>query len=254
MARSALRPYAKVVMGLPLITEEGLRARRTAGLCSSPTSPPDAQRRRRVADDAIVVVTSRPGPIARRRLRASFSAPLLAPLLAVLALLLFAAPAVAAEAPKKAEKPAFTVDTTPLPDSVTGGSKPPASGRSATSTSGAIAKMVVGLGIVLVVIYGVYWLLKSTGRSKRKGVTADGRMTVVGTTVLSPGKSLHLVRVGDDIVLVGAAEHGVTRVHAWTGEDADRLEAALVTPIDGLADGGAGAKLMDELRRRTVRQ
>jgi hypothetical protein len=78
-------------------------------------------------------------------------------------------------------------------------------------------------------------------------------MAVVGTTVLSPGRSLHLVRVGDDLVLVGSAEHAVTRVHAWTGDDARRLDGALLQPIDGLADAGAGARLLDEIRRRTVR-
>lgn len=186
-------------------------------------------------------------PITRRRLRASS----LAPLVAVLLTLLLSTPA-QAQAPAKEDRPAPAADTTPLPDSITGGDVAEA-GPSGTSATGAIAKLVVGLAVVLAVIYGLYWLLKSVGRSRRKGATADGSMAVVGTTVLSPGRSLHLVRVGDDLLLVGSAEQAVTRVHAWTGDEARRLDGLLATPIDGLADTGAGARLLDELRRRTVR-
>ena len=202
-------------------------------------------------------------PITRRRLRASLLAPLLAVLLALLAPGVGqaqSAPATGSTTPSSTEekgkdaglKP-ITKDTTPLPDSVTGGTKRE-DGPTGSSVTGAIAKLVVGLGVVLAVIYGVYWLLRSSGRAKRKGVAGpDGSMAVVGTTVLSPGRSLHLVRIGDDVVLVGSAEHAVTRLHVWSGEDAKRLDAALTAPIQGLADGGAGARLLDEIRRRTVR-
>lgn len=210
-------------------------------------------------------------PITRRRLRASSSAPLLAVLPVVLVLLLLSlllGGQALAQAPRDDSTATVTTtkddgakapaaDTTPLPDSITGGSGG-ATGPSSSGITGAIAKLVVGLAIVLGVIYGVYWLLRSAGKSKRAG-GGDGGMTVVGTTVLSPGRSLHLVRVGDDLVLVGSAEQAVTRVHTWTGDEARRLDDSLTSPVDGLpapgvgGAGGAGARVLDELRKRTVR-
>jgi flagellar protein FliO/FliZ len=175
---------------------------------------------------------------------------LLAPLIAVLVILL--APADAWGEPRAPAGPSAPLaDTTPLPPSVTGAAED-ASRAVGVSTSGAIAKMVVGLAIVLAVIFGVYWLLRSAGRSKRKMGAADGRIEVLSTAPLAPGKSLHLVRVGDDVVLVGAAEQSVTPLRSWSGEDARRLDLALGMPGTP-ATPGAGGRMIDELRRRTVR-
>ena len=63
----------------------------------------------------------------------------------------------------------FHKDETPLSKSVTDGS----GGTSAIGAGGGvgtIARMIVGLAIVLAVVYGIYWLLKSTNRSR------DGRL------------------------------------------------------------------------------
>jgi flagellar biogenesis protein FliO len=201
----------------------------------------------------VVVVARRPGLHPRRRPLRSAIAPLLA-----VVVVMVAVPAAGAKertptlsgAETTSTVPELRPDTTPLPASITGatGSKPTAT----ASATGAIAKFVVGLGIVLAVIFGVYWLLKSVGKRRQgKGGIDDGTLSVVGSTTLGPGRMLHLIRVGEDIVLVGAAENSVTRVHAWTGADAKRLEASIGQT--GAADGIAAARLLDELRRRTVR-
>ena len=135
---------------------------------------------------------------------------------------------------------AFHRDRTPLPTSVSGGSS-----ASHASTGGSFARMIVGLAIVIAVIYGVYWLLKAYGRSKGAPVD-DGRMTVVATTALAPNRSLHLVRVGEELVLVGSADGGITPVRVYGPDETRRLE--LEAP-----PAAPRGSLLEELRKRTAR-
>jgi flagellar protein FliO/FliZ len=113
---------------------------------------------------------------------------------------------------------------------------------------------------VIAVIYGVYWLLKTYSKSKKSGTEGDGKMDIVATTVLGPNRSMHLVRVGDELVLVGAAEQGVTPIRIYSAEEASQLGPQFEEPTDLRAVGGdAGkggptiARLIDDLRRRTAR-
>jgi flagellar protein FliO/FliZ len=123
----------------------------------------------------------------------------------------------------------FERDQTPLPDAVT-----TTTGDGAGSTAsggGGIVRMIVGLAIVLVVIYGVYWLLKAY--RKTKSATGDGRLEIVATTVLAPNRSVHLIRVGEELVLVGSAEHGVTRLRVYDPDEAAILAARIDAPPEG---------------------
>src|SRR5204863_218995 len=82
-------------------------------------------------------------------------------------------------------------------------------------------KMVVGLAIVLGLIYGIYRMLKRF--SNRPGTVRDvSAMKVVATTQLSPARALHLLRVGDELVLVGSAEHGVTPIRVYSAVEPRR--------------------------------
>lgn len=108
--------------------------------------------------------------------------------------------------------------------------------------------MIVGLAIVIAVIYGIYWLLKAYGRSKGGGLRDDGRMNVLATTTLAPNRSLHLVRVGDEVVLVGSAEGGVSPLRVYSAEEARRLDADSLQPV-----APQRGSLIEELRKRTAR-
>ena len=125
--------------------------------------------------------------------------------------------------------------------------------------------MIVGLAIVLGLIYGLYRLLKRF--SNREATVRDvGAMTIVATTQLSPARALHLLRVGDELVLVGSAEHGVTPIRVYSADEARRLEAeepapapASLAPAAFRAEerrNGSGfvSNLLEELRQRTVRR
>ena len=128
---------------------------------------------------------------------------------------------------------------------------------------GGIARRVVGLAVVLGVIYGLSWVVKQVKASKEGQATGAG-LEALSSLPLGPGRSVHLVRVGSDVVLLGAAEKGVTPIRTY-GED----EAI----AHGLIGGGGGGEVitgtlvaerpalpagpvnvLDTLRRRTVRR
>jgi flagellar protein FliO/FliZ len=151
-------------------------------------------------------------------------------------------------------------DKTPLPDSVgETGSGAAEAAQSSGGSGGALVRMIVGLLIVIAVIYGVYWLLKTWNKSKN-GDKGDGRIELVTTTALAQNRSVHLLRVGDELVLVGSAEHGVTPIRVYSAEEARKLELAFEQPdMHAVAPSTADtkpptiARLVDDLRRKTAR-
>ena len=128
-----------------------------------------------------------------------------------------------------------------------------------SSGSGSLVRTFVGLAIVLGVIYGIAWVLKQVKRSKED----RGQGTSLETTAvvaLGPNRSLHLVRAGRELVLVGVAEHGVTPIRTYSEDEA--LELGLITEDESGPDGApqatasrAGAvRWLDRLKDRTVRR
>ena len=137
--------------------------------------------------------------------------------------------------------------------------------QAAGSGGGGIARMVVGLAVVLGVIYGLSWVVKQV-KASREGTAAGGALSSVASLPLGPNRSVHLVRVGDDLVLLGAAEKGITPIRAYTEADAraagllgDEELAQLPAPAAVEATRPqralpAGGSLIDTLRARTVRR
>jgi flagellar protein FliO/FliZ len=100
---------------------------------------------------------------------------------------------------------------------------------------GGLVRTIVGLAIVLGVIYGLHWVLKQVKASKEAHHVGSG-LSSLGTLPLGPNRSLHLVRAGTEVVLVGVGEGGVTPIRVYT--DAEALESGLITPGE---DGGGSA-------------
>jgi flagellar protein FliO/FliZ len=127
--------------------------------------------------------------------------------------------------------------------------------QAAGSTGGGLVRTIVGLAVVIGVIYGLYWILKQVKASREESASGSGLQTLA-TLPLGTNRSLHLVRAGEEVVLVGAGEHGVTPIRTYSEAEAralglleDVVEAAVVdAPEPRSARGG----LLDELRRRTV--
>jgi flagellar protein FliO/FliZ len=126
------------------------------------------------------------------------------------------------------------------------------------ASGGNVVRTIVGLAVVIGVIYGLAWVLRQVKASKRTGAEGGG-LTTLATLPLGTNRSLHLVRAGGEIVLVGAGEHGVTPIRTYTEDEARRLglidEAG--SPMESLQPEVFGketrrGRFIDELRKRTV--
>jgi flagellar protein FliO/FliZ len=194
------------------------------------------------AADEALMQRGRPRPLRR-----------LAPVLGLLLAGCYPLPALGAD-------PAFKRDTTPLSTNVSGGADGTHAAASAGSSGGAALRMLLGLAIVLALIFGIYKLLKRSAAKNDGTVRAHGDLQVVATTPLAQSRALHLVRVGDELVLVGSSEQGVTRIRVYSADEARRLgfdpyaAGPTFTPTTGPADRpGLGTSLVETLRKMTAR-
>ena len=125
--------------------------------------------------------------------------------------------------------------------------------QAAGSTGGGLVRTIVGLAIVIGVIYGLYWVLKHVKAAREDTASGDGLKTLA-TLPLGANRSIHLVRAGHELVLVGAGEHGVTPIRTYSEPEARALgllDQEVVAEILEPPPRKRGG-LLDELRRRTV--
>jgi flagellar protein FliO/FliZ len=107
----------------------------------------------------------------------------------------------------------------------------------AGSNSSGLLRTMFGLFVVIAVIYGLYWILKQVKKSKEQAAVGSG-LRSLATLPLGPNRSLHMIRAGREIVLVGVAEHGVAPIRSYTEDEA--YEAGLIDgPDDGDDDAGS---------------
>jgi len=95
----------------------------------------------------------------------------------------------------------------------------------ASSGGGSLLRTLVGLAIVLAVIYGLYWVLKQV-KASREGKASGQGLETLATVPLGTGRSVHLVRAGSEIVLLGVSEHAVVPIRTYTEDEA--LDAGLL--------------------------
>jgi flagellar protein FliO/FliZ len=93
---------------------------------------------------------------------------------------------------------------------------------SQAASGGSIVRTIVGLFVVLVVIYGLYWVLKKVKSSKDSAASGSGLETIA-TMPLGPNRALHLVRTGRELVLIGTAEHSITPIRRYSEDEARAL-------------------------------
>jgi flagellar protein FliO/FliZ len=133
-------------------------------------------------------------------------------------------------------------------------------GVSGGSAGGSLVRTFVGLAIVIAVIYGLYWVLKQVKSSREEKASGQG-LSALATLPLGPNRSLQLVRAGREIVLVGVSEHGVTPVRTYSEDEAEAvglLDGELGDDEPGSGNGnsnggGALSRVLEDLRKRTVR-
>jgi flagellar protein FliO/FliZ len=116
---------------------------------------------------------------------------------------------------------------------------------------GGLVRTFVGLAIVLAVIYGLYWVLKQVKASRESAASGQG-LESVATIPLGPNRSLHLVRAGRELVLLGVSEQSVVPIRSY-GEDEARalglLDRGAFEDDEPTAPASGGAVLRDVLAR-----
>ena len=127
--------------------------------------------------------------------------------------------------------------------------------QAAGSSGGGLVRTIVGLAVVIGVIYGLYWILKQVKASREESATGDGLETLA-TLPLGTNRSMHLIRAGQEIVLVGAGEHGVTPIRTYSEAEARALGLIVDAEPEAEAEerkpARAKVNFLEALRRRTV--
>ncbi|MDQ3740883.1 MAG: flagellar biosynthetic protein FliO [Actinomycetota bacterium] len=135
----------------------------------------------------------------------------------------------------------------------------------AGSGGGSLVRTFVGLAVVVAVIYGLYWVLRQVKSSREERSVGRG-LASQAVVPLGPGRSLHLVRAGTELVLLGVAEHGVTPIRTYSEQEAtdagliggDEDEDLQPMPEAGRRRHPSGAMtigdLIDRIRLKTVRK
>jgi flagellar biogenesis protein FliO len=133
-----------------------------------------------------------------------------------------------------------------------------ASGSADVGTSGgSIARVIIGLLVVVAAIYAVTWVLKQLKRSKDAPDSGAG-VDIVSTTALHGGSALQVVRVGEELLLLAVGTNGATELRRYSEEEA--REAALWPEAapeqddeDGGSAGGTGGGNAFALFGRSIR-
>jgi flagellar protein FliO/FliZ len=149
---------------------------------------------------------------------------------------------------------AFAADGESTPLNLKSGST--SSQTAQTAGSGGLVRTIVGLAVVIGVIYGLYWVLKQVKASREEKAHGSGLHTLA-TLPLGHNRSLQLVRAGDEVVLVGVGEAGVTPIRTYGEHEARALgllvadEAAAPDTIELPAET-VRPSFLEALRRKTV--
>lgn len=119
---------------------------------------------------------------------------------------------------------------------------------------GSVARVIVGLLVVVAVIYGVTWILKQLKGGQRETASGHG-LEQITAMPLQGGGALSLVRVGEELLLLGSGANGATTLRRYDENEARALglwpddEA----PGDGPSSGGTtGGDVLSILGRTIV--
>jgi flagellar protein FliO/FliZ len=125
-----------------------------------------------------------------------------------------------------------------------------ATGHASAAGGSSIVRTIVGLFVVIVVIYGVAWLLRRF-KADRSRPSGQG-LSHIATLPLGNNRSVALVRAGRDVVLVGVAENSVTPIRRYT--EAEALANGIeLSPEEPPGSEPRNGGMLEILRRMTVR-
>ncbi|MGH2948579.1 MAG: FliO/MopB family protein [Solirubrobacteraceae bacterium] len=126
-----------------------------------------------------------------------------------------------------------------------------AAAQAAGSTGGGLVRTIVGLAVVIAVIYGLHWVLKQVKASREERASGSG-LNTLATLPLGGNRSMHLVRAGNEVVLLGVSEGGVTPIRTYSEAEARALGLLDDHPPTPPAAFGQAGGWLERLRDRTV--
>lgn len=97
-------------------------------------------------------------------------------------------------------------------------------------------RMMLVLGFVICVIYALFYVLR---RASNRNLPHSSALQVLGTTQLAAGRSIHLVEVGGQVLLVGSSEHSVNLITEVT--NSETIDELLLEAASRRSSSGAGA-------------
>jgi flagellar protein FliO/FliZ len=140
---------------------------------------------------------------------------------------------------------------------------------SVSGNGGGLARTFIGLAVVVAVIYGLTWVLRQMKKSSSTTGAVGTGLSTEATLPLGPNRSVHLIRAGRELVLVGSAEHGIVPIRTYTEDEAlglgliEQPQLRVGDVVDGDATEVAEtpqakmkflmAGTLDRLRERTAR-
>lgn len=109
---------------------------------------------------------------------------------------------------------------------------------SPTISGGSVVKTFIVLILVVGLIYGIARLIRRFNPSRFPKLQATGEIEVLATQALFQGRLLHVVRVGDKVMVLGSTDQSVSRLASLNEEDIESmlsLKRAGQTPSAGAA-------------------
>jgi flagellar biosynthetic protein FliO len=82
-----------------------------------------------------------------------------------------------------------------------------------------VAKMVLSLGAVLLLMYGLVYVLKRFVMPGAAGMHQEVPIDIIGRRALQPKKSVVVMKVAGKVLVVGMTEHGMQTLAELAEED-----------------------------------
>lgn len=140
-----------------------------------------------------------------------------------------------------------------LPTDASGGTSQDGSGSS-------LARTIVGLFVVIAVIYGVTWVLKQM-KAAKEGDAYGAGLESSASLPLGTNRALHLVRAGNEWLLLGVTDGGIAPLRTYTEAEARAAglpigdgEIDALRPAPNPEPGQGPGAIVEHLRNLTVRR
>jgi flagellar biogenesis protein FliO len=140
-----------------------------------------------------------------------------------------------------------TVDETTGADQA---AEPDTGGRPGFSLSaGGAVSLIWRLGLVALVIAGAVVGLRWWGRKAIAPRSTTGFLRIIDTLAISNGRTIHLVALGDRVIVIGATAQQMAYLNELTDEESDEVMAKLARSDETNNLSGFAAELFQSLRR-----